>query len=118
MTTNRLTKNWFEIRYGISPVEVRRMFAVQKGLCPICKSEMNLEDGVSEHRAVVDHDGKYRQHHVRHGHCSDRKRCVRGLICYKCNVGLGMFGAKVDSLVNAVIYLRAYEDKMEKETKL
>ena len=40
-------------------------------------------------------------------HCHKSKR-VRGLLCNKCNVALGLFQDSIDILENAVEYLRKY----------
>lgn len=37
-------------------------------------------------------------------HCHDTKK-IRGVICNRCNIGLGMFQDNVDKIRNAIIYL-------------
>ena len=54
------------------------MVLVQRGLCAIC--------GRPGQRLQVDHD---------HRHCPGRmgcRRCVRGLLCGRCNTALGQLG--------------------------
>jgi hypothetical protein len=74
-------------KYGLTPADYDRMLAGQGGGCAIC-GEL-AADGQSLH---VDH-------------CHDTGR-VRGLLCFNCNAGLGMFdhdGARLDA---AATYLR------------
>ena len=74
-------------KYGLTPADYDRMLAGQGGGCAICAEP--APDGQSLH---VDH-------------CHDTGR-VRGLLCFNCNAGLGMFdhdGARLDA---AATYLR------------
>lgn len=58
--------------YGITVVQWNKMYAMQEGLCPICKRPIfkpgNKFGKMSAH---VDHDHKTKR--------------VRGLLCWKCN---------------------------------
>jgi hypothetical protein len=88
---------YFKYKHDISFGDVERMFASQKGCCPICGRQMTLEIGYSKNnRAVIDHSHK------------TSKR--RGLICFSCNVGLGMFRDDIDILISAVVYLKEREN--------
>ena len=72
----------FERRYGIS-LEVRdEMAEAQGGRCLICKRKVRL---------CVDHDHE--------------SGVVRGLLCYRCNVGLGYFKEDPKLLRKAIRYL-------------
>lgn len=73
--------------YGITVEEYWVMFESQLGLCAICKTEQ--PDGRS---MAIDHC------HAK-GH-------VRGLLCRRCNTGLGVFEDDIDRLLSAVAYLR------------
>ena len=86
-----LRRNHFLRKYGLSLEAVERMYATQKGLCPICKKAMTLGGRRTKDTAVIDHC-----------HRTNKKR---GLICFACNIGLGMFKDDVDLLISAVIYL-------------
>ena len=80
-------------RYGIHVSDYETMLATQDGRCALCPATPN---GRAFH---VDHD---------HGCCSGRKtcgRCVRGLLCGRCNQRLGMFGDDPARLRAAADYL-------------
>lgn len=88
-------RNW-KHKYGIDREDFERMWSEQKGLCKICSIEMtNVEiDGVSKnqsHTCCVDHD-----------HSTGE---VRGLLCARCNKGLGLFDDDVERLLRSIEYL-------------
>jgi hypothetical protein len=69
--------------YGISLEEYKDMVGT---LCPICGRSFG------EHTPHIDHDHKTGK--------------VRGVLCSKCNLGLGHFNDNIDILLNAIEYLR------------
>lgn len=69
------------------------LFYEQGGGCAICGSE---ESG----RSTTD------WLHVDHDHVTGE---IRGLLCNRCNVGLGSFTDDLELLLNAVEYLRSYQ---------
>lgn len=69
--------------------EYARLLAAQGGTCAICR-EPNIRHG--QKRLHVDHDHE--------------TGCIRGLLCYKCNVGLGNFNDNSFRLEAAIAYLR------------
>lgn len=69
--------------YDIPEGVLKDMFDNAKGICCICKTKQNL---------VVDHC-----------HITGR---VRGLLCSKCNFGLGFFKDSILSLESAIEYLK------------
>lgn len=72
--------------YGVTPAEYERKFAEQKGTCAICKAP---------HRKLgIDHDHRTGE--------------IRGLLCRKCNSGIGMLGDSFQLLLRAASYLRNY----------
>lgn len=75
-------------RYGISPEEYTAKLIKQKGVCAICKSP----DPAGKPTLSVDH-------------CHNTKN-VRGLLCARCNVGLGMFKDDITVIQSAIAYLR------------
>jgi hypothetical protein len=72
-------------KYGIGQQQYDEMLAHQNGVCAICGDE---PDGRILH---VDH------HHV--------SGVVRGLLCTRCNTGLGQFRDSPDFLSHAIAYL-------------
>lgn len=71
--------NGLRAKYGLEPEDRQAILAVQEGVCAICLTEP-AEGKV----LVVDHD---------HAHCrpgSGCIHCVRGMLCTRCNVRLGM----------------------------
>jgi len=70
------------------------LLASQGGGCAICGS--TVPHGKGWH---IDHN---------HACCPGRKscgKCIRGILCQKCNAALGMFKDKVDILKKAIEYL-------------
>ncbi len=72
-----------KVRYGITIDEYESIRLSQNYGCSICGSVEML---------YVDHD-----------HTDNR---IRGLLCMKCNAGLGMFKDSQKNLENAVLYLK------------
>lgn len=77
---------WTERKYNITKREYETFWKKQGGLCKICSSPF---EGVK--RPAVDHD-----------HVTGK---VRGLLCSKCNAGLGQFNDNPDLLLLACDYL-------------
>lgn len=70
--------------YGLSVEQYAAMSAAQGGVCAICKQPPRGKPPVNKHLAV-DHD---------HSCCPGKKscgRCVRGLLCARCNRTLSWF---------------------------
>lgn len=82
-------------RHGISIDEYQRLLDSQGGRCSICG------DVPDERRLVIDHD---------HTCCPGQTscgECIRGLLCGRCNSGLGMFRDNATYLESAANYLRS-----------
>jgi hypothetical protein len=86
-TKARLMANWMKHKYGLSEEGYQELWDRQSGLCAIC--------GKSEEVT--------RRLHV--DHCHDTK-IIRGLLCGKCNRGIGMFDDSEELLNSAIAYLR------------
>ena len=84
-------------RFGMSLVDYDALLALQGGVCAICGKK-------SKRRLVVDH-------------CHSRHR-VRGLLCHKCNLGLGMFDDDIDRLRAAIAYLERSRREPAPDTEL
>jgi Recombination endonuclease VII len=74
-------------KYNITLDDYDRILEDQSGGCKICGEK----DGTFG-RLVVDH-------------CHDKKH-VRGLLCNKCNTGIGLFKDRTDLLESAIAYLK------------
>lgn len=72
---------------NVSEQEYAEMFVAQGGVCAICPRGPE-----PNRRLAVDH-------------CHETGR-VRGLLCTRCNLGLGYFGDNEDLLMNAIGYLQ------------
>jgi hypothetical protein len=82
-------------RYSLTVAEYRLMWVAQNGTCRICETGAS---GRSEMLAV-DHD---------HACCSGNRscgKCVRGLLCDRCNNGLGCLNDDPDLLRKAAEYV-------------
>lgn len=91
----RLVKNWLRSLYGLTEHQYQELWDSQNGKCAVC-NELETKGK----RLHVDHD---------HSCCPGEEtcgKCIRGLLCGKCNTGLGMFNDKEITLLNAVQYLR------------
>ena len=75
-------------RYGMNSDDFYRLLNEQNGLCAICETD---DPGAWFGRMVVDHS-----------HVTGK---VRGLLCAKCNRGIGQFNDKIDLLRKALAYL-------------
>lgn len=84
-------------RYNITTEKYQAMFDAQGGVCAICKRPPNEVGWLG---LAIDHD---------HSCCSGKRscgKCVRGLLCHSCNVGLGYFQDSVTVLEFAIEYLK------------
>ena len=84
-------------RLGMTPERYEEMLASQGGVCAICRGD----DPGTGKRFAIDHD---------HSCCPGRRscgKCVRGLLCQKCNRGLGLFNDDPERLEAAVRFLIA-----------
>lgn len=77
--------------YGLSTSQFEAMKKVQDNKCSICFSEFT-----SDSFSYVDHN-----------HDTGK---VRGLLCSKCNLALGQFKDDQILLMNAIKYLRRYDN--------
>jgi hypothetical protein len=76
-------------RYGITLEQYEAMLAAQGGTCALCPTPTPGGKG----RFHVDH-------------CHDTGK-VRGLLCMRCNTGIGCLNHNTDTLLKAVAYLKA-----------
>lgn len=87
-----------EYAYGITMETYRNMFDAQGGQCAICFTPLILMGGNMATQKV--------NAHIDHCHTSG---VVRGLLCMQCNMMLGGAKDSVETLQNAIAYLRTLE---------
>lgn len=89
-------KRWWSLRYGITKKDYAILSEFQKNCCAICK-RTRAEFG---RRWPIDHDHK----------CCPGVRwcgkCIRGLLCMRCNMAIGMLLDDPNFLENAISYLK------------
>jgi hypothetical protein len=73
-------------KYGLTPQSWKELFDSQGGKCAICHVDVN-----GKKRFHVDHDHNTGQ--------------VRGILCTKCNVGIGALKDDAETVFNAYLYL-------------
>ncbi len=81
-------------KYNLSLKEYNILLQKQKGLCAICRLP---------ERAFLKNTLKSLA--VDHNHYTD---AVRGLLCSKCNLGLGQFNDSILMLKKAITYLKRF----------
>ena len=82
--------------YGISLEAYTEMLVKQQGLCAICGTANGSERSNNNGRKVLGVD---------HNHATG---AIRGLLCARCNAGLGNFQENPEWLVKAAEYLESY----------
>lgn len=89
----RAFNNWLKSKYGITYLEYDKMVKAQRGVCKICSQKGKIN----------------RRLHIDHCHTTGR---VRGLICYYCNLMLGLAKDNPNTLRNAAKYLENFSKKL------
>lgn len=93
----RVRNSALKRRFGITLLQYEEMLEKQNFSCAICKQKFN-------ENLAVDHD---------HSCCPGREKtcgkCIRGLLCMKCNMSLGGFEDAIERLENAIDYLKTYD---------
>lgn len=82
---------WKQWKYGLTPEAYKELFDKQQGKCaiPSCANPID---------------------HIDHDHVTDK---VRGLLCQKCNRGLGHFNDNPQLLEEAAAYLEKYSGRVQ-----
>lgn len=83
---------WLRSKYGITADQRDEMLVAQGGCCAICNT--SEPSGYNWH---VDHNHETGE--------------VRGLLCSKCNQGIGLFDESTVNLESAIDYLRRHNGK-------
>ncbi len=91
-------------QYGLTVEDYDKMLEKQNGVCAICKQEetyityRSRKSGrMTLSRLCIDHNHNTGQ--------------IRGLLCRRCNHGLGSFEDSVELFKNAIAYLRKDKKK-------
>jgi hypothetical protein len=86
-------RNWRLMRqYGISQAQYEAMVVSQDGKCAICRE-------TPDRPLVIDHC-----------HAGGQ---VRGLLCHRCNVSIGLFGDNAATIFRAAMYVAHHAEKLE-----
>lgn len=91
LAKERTRKIKLKAKYGISVEQYDEMFESQNGVCVVCQKDTRPNP------LAVDHD-----------HTTGE---VRGLLCKKCNSGLGFFNDDIEVLERAKQYLSRNKDE-------
>lgn len=84
-------KSFITRTYGITADEYYEILEQQNNSCAICNSTEVSNSRISSNKLFIDH-------------CHETGK-VRGLLCSKCNHGLGLFNDDEDLLQKAIDYL-------------
>lgn len=77
----------YKARYGVTTEDVNQMWYAQDGICALCDKELG-------DKFNVDHDHETNK--------------VRSLLCYGCNVGMGLLGDSIEHLQRAIAYIEEH----------
>jgi len=88
----KIKERELQTKYSLSLEEYLKMVEEVNNTCPICGIS-----GTERKPLVVDH-------------CHTTLK-VRGLLCYKCNMGLGYLKDSSDNMIRAAHYLRTFYGK-------
>lgn len=88
--------------YGMKPMadeEFAELYEKQGGKCAIC--------GETSSYTVSRTEGKATEVKLVRDHCHEKMEW-RGLLCIKCNTGLGMFGDDIETMTKAIAYIKEW----------
>jgi len=95
-STRKIHRNYIlKSKYNLTPEQYNEMLKKQDFKCAICGHPFDL---LKLHNAEIDHN-----------HQTNK---VRGILCHKCNVVLGMANDNINVLYSAIKYLKE-SDKNE-----
>ena len=88
-------------KYGISYQQYCELLTAQSDSCAVCKKHKS--ENIKDVRT-----NKVRSLAVDHNHATNQNR---GLLCYGCNLAIGMLKDNIEYAKSLVEYLRFYEEK-------
>lgn len=98
-------KNHLKLRYGITLEEWEKRLEEQGGVCAICGLE---ETRITRPNAKKYVSGAKPRLSMDHNHDTG---VARGLLCYKCNIGIGHLQESISNLEAAIAYLKKWDSK-------
>lgn len=99
-------KTLLKCKYGLSLEDYDNLLLIQNGVCAICGCK---ETSISNKKGGVDS--------LRVDHCHTTGK-VRGLLCSKCNFGIGNFKDSLQLLISATSYILKYKQFMHEEERV
>ena len=86
------TNSWLKKKYGITIEQYEEKARQQNYLCAACGEE---------------HKGKTKQTTLHLDHCHSSGK-LRGMLCYRCNLGLGLLDENISRLKGLIKYLKGH----------
>ncbi len=90
----RISQYRRKTKYGLSEEDYQQLLEDCKGVCSICHQQETIKNAQGEIKKLA----------IDHCHMTNK---VRGLLCDRCNVGLGCFKDSIKFLQNAINYLES-----------
>lgn len=84
-------------KYGLMPEDFQKLLASQNFQCALCPAKYK------DDQWHLDHD---------HRCCPERRaceKCIRGILCHKCNLGLGFVEKNIEDIDKVLSYVRSKE---------
>lgn len=97
-------------QYDITYEKYKKILNKQNGKCAICNKKESFSNRKNKDELCVDHCHKTEN-------LLSKKQSIRGLLCYKCNLAIGMLGDNLEGVLKVVRYLRKFENKIKKIIK-
>jgi len=85
-------------KFGLTLDCFKKLSEIQNNSCSICKKEETAFNHITKNIRALSVD-----------HCHKSGK-VRGLLCSKCNFGVGYFNDSIENLQEAIKYLRHHKD--------
>jgi hypothetical protein len=93
ITKEKIKNQKLEYRYGISRQDFYLLLEKQNSECSICGKKIEI-NSILGNKACVDHNHKTKEN--------------RGILCSRCNIGLGMFQDNPELLEKSKKYLEKF----------
>ena len=90
--------------YGITIAELESILEKQNGGCAICGKELTAYCESGRRKSIP---------HVDHDHATGR---IRGILCYPCNVAIGLLSDNSNVIEKAASYIRNHAENIDGKT--